>query len=201
MIVLGAARGLAVARDLASRQKTRRLRIERLERRGVEDATVLCREVPALASLLVATAALVVALGGVAYGTIPDSNGAIHGCVLPSGQLRVIDTGAGQTCGTNETPLNWNQSGRSGTPVIAAAYADSYASGGQTSDVAQCPIGYFVTGGGFTYQAFPLKVDESTPVVTVTNHIRSADAWRVTMENSSVGAHFTTYAICLPQGS
>ncbi|HEX3456138.1 MAG TPA: hypothetical protein VHS03_16065 [Gaiellaceae bacterium] len=74
-------------------------------------------------SALVAAAAVVAALAatGIAYATIPDSSGVIHGCYsktsstsLPPGSLRVVDTGLGQTCGQNEVTLNWNQQGVKG---------------------------------------------------------------------------------------
>ena len=72
---------------------------------------------------LVALAAVGALLGlaGIAYATIPDSNGVIHGCYTkassstqPPGSLRVIDTGLGQSCGLNEVALNWNQQGVKG---------------------------------------------------------------------------------------
>ena len=63
-------------------------------------------------AMVVAIAALVVTLGGVAYATIPDSNGVIHGCynsgtsrIMGTGSLRVIDTGG--TCASNETAINF----------------------------------------------------------------------------------------------
>lgn len=68
-----------------------------------------------LAALLVVAAGL--AAGGIAYASIPDSNGVIQGCYAKSrGQLRVIDTDKGQTCTANENPLNWNQTGPLGPP-------------------------------------------------------------------------------------
>jgi hypothetical protein len=60
------------------------------------------------------------AAAGIAYATIPDSGGVIHGCYAkasggtPPGTLRVIDTGIGQSCGLNEVALNWNQQGVKG---------------------------------------------------------------------------------------
>src|SRR3954447_15947124 len=55
-------------------------------------------------------AALMVALGGVAFAAIPDSNGTIHGCVHKSnGDLRVVETQA--SCRGNENALNWNVQG------------------------------------------------------------------------------------------
>jgi hypothetical protein len=62
---------------------------------------------------VIALAALVVALGGVAYATIPDSNGTIHGCYKKAnGTLRVVDEGAG--CRSSEKSLDWNQQGPPG---------------------------------------------------------------------------------------
>jgi hypothetical protein len=62
-------------------------------------------------AVMVVLAALVAA--GVAYGSIPDSSGVIHGCYLKSGgSLRVIDSAS--KCSSNETSLNWNQQGPAG---------------------------------------------------------------------------------------
>jgi collagen triple helix repeat protein len=62
--------------------------------------------------LVVALAAL--AAGGIAYGTIPDGNGVIHGCYAKSGgALHVINTPA-DDCKSNETQLNWNVAGAQG---------------------------------------------------------------------------------------
>src|SRR3954468_11439708 len=44
---------------------------------------------------------------------IPDSNGVIHGCVLPSGNLRVIDS-ASEACKGNAASLDWSQTGPRG---------------------------------------------------------------------------------------
>jgi hypothetical protein len=60
----------------------------------------------------IALTALVVALGGVAYATIPDSNGTIHGCFKKSnGDLRVVESSAG--CKADESSIQWNQQGPS----------------------------------------------------------------------------------------
>ena len=46
---------------------------------------------------------------GVAYATIPDGGGVIHGCYQKNnGQLRVIETGAGGACNPSELSLNWS---------------------------------------------------------------------------------------------
>jgi hypothetical protein len=66
------------------------------------------------AVVAVAALALLVA-GGIAYATVPDSSGVIHGCYLKGlGTLRVVDTGKSQTCSKFETPLDWSQTGPQG---------------------------------------------------------------------------------------
>lgn len=68
--------------------------------------------------LILAGAGAALLAAGVAYASIPDGSGVIHGCYTKTstgapqpGALRVIDTGLGQTCQANEVPLNWNQQG------------------------------------------------------------------------------------------
>ena len=56
------------------------------------------------------------AAAGVAYATIPDSAGAIHGCYAKSsGALRVIDDSAA-SCKASESSLSWSVSGPPGVP-------------------------------------------------------------------------------------
>src|SRR6476646_4953770 len=65
--------------------------------------------------LLIAATIAVLAIGaGVAYATIPDSAGVIHGCYDQKGQLRVMDPSAGGACKNNETSLDWSQTGPRG---------------------------------------------------------------------------------------
>jgi hypothetical protein len=67
---------------------------------------------------VVAYLALVAALGaagGVAYSSIPDAQGVIHGCYDDTtGALRVIDTDGSGVCRGGETALDWNQQGQPG---------------------------------------------------------------------------------------
>jgi hypothetical protein len=59
---------------------------------------------------------LLAAVGGIAYATIPDAGGVIHGCYLNrTGLLRVIDTST-SNCTTFETPIEWSQTGPQGPP-------------------------------------------------------------------------------------
>jgi hypothetical protein len=53
--------------------------------------------------------------GGIAYATIPDSGGAIHGCYQKnSGQLRVVEPSTGAGCAPSALALDWNQVGPQG---------------------------------------------------------------------------------------
>jgi hypothetical protein len=68
---------------------------------------------PTIVALAIAVAVLVA--GGIAYATIPDAGGVIHGCYQKNqGALRVIDTDKAQACSSSETPLNWSQTGPQG---------------------------------------------------------------------------------------
>lgn len=62
---------------------------------------------------IAAVAGLTVA-GSVAYATIPDQDGVIHGCYTKSGgAVRVIDASV-TSCKSGETSLDWNQAGPAG---------------------------------------------------------------------------------------
>jgi hypothetical protein len=91
-------------------------------------------------ALVVSIVALVMALGGAAYATIPDARGIVHGCYKrssggvfapPRGSLRVIDTAKGQGCRKNETALNWNQTGQRGPQGPQGPKGDTGATGPQ----------------------------------------------------------------------
>jgi hypothetical protein len=67
-----------------------------------------------VAPVLTTVAAAALLAGGVAYATIPDANGVIHGCYQTSkGDLREIDSSS-STCKNGETALDWNQTGPQG---------------------------------------------------------------------------------------
>jgi hypothetical protein len=67
---------------------------------------------PAVVALVIVGALVA---GGIAYATIPDGGGVIHGCYLKGlGTLRVIDTDKAQSCSKLENPLNWSQTGPQG---------------------------------------------------------------------------------------
>jgi hypothetical protein len=61
-----------------------------------------------------AAAAVFASAAGVAYATIPDSQGVILACYkADSGQLRLSNTGG---CGPSESALSWNRVGPAGPP-------------------------------------------------------------------------------------
>jgi hypothetical protein len=104
--------------------------------------------------------------GGIVYATIPDGGGVIHGCYGPGGKLRVIDTGAGESCNGSETALNWSQTGPQGPqgpagpagpqgPAGPAQVTTIWqnvqveaAPGTKVQVTAVCPAGMVVLGGG-----------------------------------------------------
>jgi hypothetical protein len=110
-----------------------------------------------LVGVLVGLAAL--AAGGIAYATIPDSAGVIHGCYTkassttqPVGSLRVIDTGVGQSCALNEVALSWNQQGVKGATGPQGPQGPQGPTGAQGSPGVQGPKG--ATGPSGTSHGF-----------------------------------------------
>ena len=55
---------------------------------------------------------LLLAGGALAWASIPDSRGTIHGCYTGNGTLRVVDTDLGQACKSNEKTLDWSATKR-----------------------------------------------------------------------------------------
>jgi hypothetical protein len=86
---------------------------------------------------LLAGIVTLVTAAGLAYATIPGSDGVISACRdTKTGALRAIDAEAGQTCSSKEAPLTWNQTGPQGPPGTAAAYARIGADGTVNTDFA-----------------------------------------------------------------
>jgi len=76
--------------------------------------------------LLVAVGALLAAAAGAGYAAIPDANGVIHGCYSKGkGVLRIVDTEQGETCASNETAIQWNQTGPPG-PQGPGAFTSTF---------------------------------------------------------------------------
>jgi len=80
-----------------------------------------------VAALVIVAGALVV--GGVAYASIPDSSGIIHGCLQKIvGNLRVVDPST-DTCRSSEVNLDWNQTGPTGVRGPTGAVGPTGATG------------------------------------------------------------------------
>jgi hypothetical protein len=163
-------------------------------------------------ALAVLTAA---ALGvGVAWATIPDATGVIHGCYLNSnGKLFVIDTGAGQTCSAGETALDWNLTGgqgATGPTGDTGTTGPSGPSGPQGSDAssnyervnasfltdgsgngtgeADCSAGKRPVMGG---------VAVSGPIYPTASHPNeTGDGWVATVTGSA-NRQYLVYAVCV----
>jgi hypothetical protein len=60
---------------------------------------------------------------GVAYASIPDSGGVIHGCyqsvTSANKPLKLLDTSKSATCPSGWKSVNWNQAGLPGSSVVA----------------------------------------------------------------------------------
>lgn len=75
----------------------------------------------------IATIALFVGLGGIAFAAIPGSEGEIDACYEKSdGQLRVVDPS--EVCRDDEKALTWNQQGEPAPSSPQAALAESVGS-------------------------------------------------------------------------
>jgi hypothetical protein len=166
------------------------------------------------AGLLVVAVALAVG-GGIAYASIPDSGGTIHGCYFKAGGLlRVIDTARGQTCHPSfELPLNWNQAGIPGPPGATGPQGPKGDKGDpgittvrtfevnsaavvvdddRVSARVQCPAGSVVTGGGF-YANQHVKIHDS---------FKQSNGWEVIGDNDSIlhDGSMSAAATCLEIG-
>ena len=105
---------------------------------------------------VLAVIAFAVTAGGVAYATIPGSNGTINGCYEKrTGILRVIDSSAGAKCLSFETPISWNQQGQRGATGAAGPQGPTGPKGergaqGESGKLAlagqRCPADGSVTG-------------------------------------------------------
>jgi hypothetical protein len=154
-----------------------------------------------LAAVVVVVLAL--AAGGIAYASIPDSNGLIHGCYQKiNGQLRVIDADAGGTCSGSESPLAWNHF--SGYEVVSAGFEETATTPAFAvfEESASCPTGKSVLGGGVVARVrdaggavHPAQLDSSWPLTRGTWDVRlsKSDGDFFAVGDSVSG---TVYAIC-----
>ena len=157
---------------------------------------------------LLTAAALIVgaAAAGVAWASIPDSNGVIHGCYKQNdGKLRVIDPGGGDACAANEASISWN----SGPPhVVVRSETQTLNPGVESTFTAHCHAGEVATGGGYrieedfdgTGHAVRLTVHGDIPT---TNHSEPLDGdvptgWKIVgaRNDTTIALDATVWAAC-----
>jgi len=163
-----------------------------------------------------------VAVGSIAYATIPDSGSVIHGCYKkPSGALRVIDSSV-TSCDKGEVAIEWGQSGPPGIPGTDGAPGVDGLDGvsgyevvtetlpippqplqGTGTLAAFCPAGKQVIGGGgaSVNETGAVYTDDQIRQSYPYQNYRGQTGWAVAFSyvNASVGT-FTklikAYAIC-----
>ena len=168
--------------------------------------------------LIAATIAVLAIGAGIAYATIPDSAGVIHGCYDQRGQLRVIDPSTGDVCKNNEKSLDWSQTGPPGPPGQDGTDGTNGVSGyqivqftgplpggvddipgtGQIDDV-HCPAGKKVTGGGVTVDSSGLDRFADS-IVRYSGPLGDGSGWTAFIQrtdNQAATAHWTLWAVCV----
>jgi len=155
--------------------------------------------------LVLATLVTVALVSGVAYASIPDGSGTIHGCYAKStGALRVIDTGG---CKSAELALTWAQQGPPGTPgtngvsgyQIVTDSVDFPVGSSAAGDLnVGGPDNKVVVGGGgrindsnFSEEPGNFDVEQSFPGP-------QGHSWTITYHANGLGLAFTVtvFAIC-----
>jgi hypothetical protein len=88
----------------------------------------------------------------VAYATIPDSQGVIHGCRKlnnpAKGSVIVVDSEAGESCPSGFAELNWNQTGFTGYRLVSRSAEGTYPPNSDGGLIVQCSSGERPLGGG-----------------------------------------------------
>lgn len=126
-----------------------------------------------------------------ATSSIPSSDGTIHACYNQRGNLAVINTDAGQTCNSDESSLNWNQTGPStaGSSGLNVTVVTASGSGHAT---AVCPSAEpYVLGGGLLDNDGGQYFQASEPVKTSGSSFYNSWLGAVSYSDS-----VTAYAIC-----
>jgi hypothetical protein len=143
---------------------------------------------------------LVLAVGTVVRAAIPAADGTITGCRdNRTGALRVIDAEAGQSCGSREALLTWNQTGPAGPQGPAGANGVSgyevvtaAGMGGFTATVT-CPTGKQAISGGAHWNGLTRDPIENFRLV---GSYPTADRTGWTVEYDLRGNTVDAYAIC-----
>jgi hypothetical protein len=148
----------------------------------------------ALATAVIAAVGLGAA--GVAWASIPGSDGVIHGCYKNSGDNRVIVVDSEASCPSGYTALDWNQAGPSGPPGISG-YEQVFrnwpglSAGVAADDYVDCPAGKAVLGGGFDVTGSGDSVQASWP-----SNASPPGRWNVRVVPTVDLDHVTVFATC-----
>ena len=128
----------------------------------------------AVAAAIVAVVGITV--GGIAYASIPDSNGVIHGCYnTDNGALRVFGkTKDYQQCNATEKALDWNQTGATGATGPATAFFADVGSDGTIAASSPGVTASRVAAGRYQV-TFAVPVADCGPVATVGFNANSGD--------------------------
>jgi len=138
---------------------------------------------------------------GVAWATIPDSNGVVHTCYKTSG-WRVIDA-SGVTCNPSETPLDINPGA---VRTVIRTETRTLLPGEIATFTAFCGPGELATGGGWRLvgpnPVGPVTIDGSVPQSSAPEPAagQTPVAWKVVgaTNNDSVSHDVTAFAVCAP---
>ena len=147
-------------------------------------------------------AAVGVALGaGLAWASIPDSNGVIHTCYKNT-KWRVINAPS-HSCDPTETALSIDPGAVH--PVIRT-FTQTIPSGGEATFTAHCNPGEVATGGGWRFVGFnpvgPLTVDGSVPQSSSPEPSAGQVpiGWKVVgvVNNDTITHDVMAFAVCAP---
>ena len=142
---------------------------------------------------IVVVVAAAACASGVAYATIPDASGVIHGCYTNrGGLLRVIDTGSGGRCTSLETPLNWNQQGPKGDPGPQGLQGPPGPAGtlGSLDQLNGIPCRTDRTHPGTVHLAYGSGTEESVTLTCVIPVIANPGAFTVDVTGGSLTIPF-----------
>jgi len=154
-------------------------------------------------AVIVVAVMAAIAIGGIAWASIPGPDGVIHGCYKTSnpatGSVIVIDHTA--SCPSGFAPLNWNQTGPQGpqgpSGVLGFYTISDERTGTSTGNIGSatlCNIGDVATGAGIhIYEHGQMDVQSLEPSPTDSRTLTwqvwlyaAPTSWRVSLQCADV---------------
>lgn len=127
----------------------------------------------------------------VAFASIPDSNGTIHGCRLNlTGIVRIIDSPS-QSCTILETPISWPSSLPTPIAPPSIVYGSNEFSGSGPS-ISTCPAGSKAIGASFAN-----TISHGFAYLRESQVWGIGDQWRIYLDNMGTDPLYSFQAICL----